>query len=1483
MRERRTQRPTTRAAMAPACGGVIRRAALSLPSFLLAWLCAAAPVPAATGGTGAGVRLDLQDMLERRARSERGELLRVSPSLSVRRATPPHQDTIREEIHYSPDLQTVFTLEGPGFLPEEPEYYLYEGAYYVYDPRPFRDPSLEIHALPREVHQERMLRQARAELFAQARRRGLQARGRGDDAPGIEMTIARSLPGPLSAIVGNRETTIKVTGRESISFAGESRRVSPFIRQEQGRGQSLFPRLDMQQDLQVKLEGTIGGKVHLAVDHNSNAFGFDANRINIWYEGFEDDIIQRIDLGGTNLSLPGSGLVSFSGGSQGLFGVKTQMRLGGLDLTVVASKEETEAATRTLTPSGGSSAATPLAENAYARDRFFFYERPDTSDIALYNSYGLHPDDLIDQIGTSKFFVFIDDQEPSTLQDRNYRGYAVANLQAGSDTTSMNQTFDTAADEERWPPVPGGGGLGSEDYTPGRWRRLDENEVGFVFFEDLDRLVLGFHLRNGPLDQDDVLAISFDDADGQTVGSIEEGATPTVRLRLIRHPDQDQEFEKYPTSVHMMRHVYVLPATSLSRLELSIESLASGDQNRDVPDNLPNSTYLHMFGLDELDEANRPVPDGLFDESRTNLWDPQQGFLFLPGLRPFGPPPEIVSLRLRRAGVDSADAYDPATRDSLFGEVETVRRTMYTLAADDPTIPKNRYQILVRISGAETQITLPQDIIEGSDQVRLDGRLLQRGVDYDIEPYAGGKITLKGDVLNEMSPSSRIEVSYQYRPLIGSGQATLLGASGTYKLGNRGRIASVWLFESRRGFSRRPRLGEEPTRTLLGDMNANLRFQPGWMTRLVDALPFTNTRAASGINFTAEVAVSVPNPNTKNTAFVDDLESAEDSDQVSVSRNNWFWASIPDGVPASNPDASADPDTIYRVPLAWYNPFGEVKRGHLNPLLDETEADDGITVLELGFNRDQAKALVDSIEVDNTRLWSGIMTSFAGNGLDLTQTKTIEFWFNDEIAAAEQRRGRMHIDFGDISEDFIFFRNNPNRDLDTQERFNREAESESEFLAQSDDLGWNGVADDCDGFQEGEGPPFPPPGSDCHLPSKFNPTLRQHAWANGTEENNEYDTEDINGNGRWDTTNRYFRFTMELDDPTWVDIDVPSRYGDDPTIDPDLKLGFDGWRKYRIDFDRIRDQLEVITDAGQSPPSLRQIRYLRIWFDDPEAPSTGTQVWDHDIQIHDFKLTGNQWLHLGVFAIDSTQVAPAPGESFSVSVINNKDDPEYTIPPDAEELDAEGVQAREQSLRLDFTSLQPGHEVVVQKTIPSGRGQDYTQYKRLNFFVHYPVSTMSDTVEVFFRVGTDSLNYYEIARTLPGKGDWLETIIDLADITNLKFPEDVPGAEVKTLRRGAQSIIQVTATVPDVGDPTVPLQVTRRGEPSLKSVTRLFVGVRHPHPAPVVQPPAGGVGGSKRQRLARRPWRGRSPESSGSTTCASRTSTATWAWRISTR
>ena len=135
-------------------------------------------------------------------------------------------------------------------------------------------------------------------------------------------------------------------------------------------------------------------------------------------------------------------------------------------------------------------------------------------------------------------------------------------------------------------------------------------------------------------------------------------------------------------------------------------------------------------------------------------------------------------------------------------------------------------------------------------------------------------------------------MDYSYAPLFAQAGKTLLGSA--FRLEGRDRsLGGAFLYESKGAQDLRPRLGEEPSRTLITDLNTEWRFKPGFLTRFVDALPGVRTTTPSEFNVQAEVGASFPNPNTRNEVYIDDMEGVRDAVSLSLSPRSWKYASVP--------------------------------------------------------------------------------------------------------------------------------------------------------------------------------------------------------------------------------------------------------------------------------------------------------------------------------------------------------------------------------------------------------------------------------------------------------------------------------------------------------------------------------------------------------------------------------------------------------------
>src|SRR5262245_44325170 len=192
---------------------------------------------------------------------------------------------------------------------------------------------------------------------------------------GISLPIPVHLPSKLTSILGPGGPALNVSGSESIRLSGTSNWTNQQLGVV-GQRQSLFPSLDMQQDLDIRLEGQLSDRVKVNLLQNSANQVPLANRIAINYRGDEDDFVQALDLGNTSLSLPGTQYVSYSGKNEGLFGIKFASRVGALDFTGLASKQEGRSERAVYQGGTAVSRPPPFSDLDWVKGQYFFLYDP---------------------------------------------------------------------------------------------------------------------------------------------------------------------------------------------------------------------------------------------------------------------------------------------------------------------------------------------------------------------------------------------------------------------------------------------------------------------------------------------------------------------------------------------------------------------------------------------------------------------------------------------------------------------------------------------------------------------------------------------------------------------------------------------------------------------------------------------------------------------------------------------------------------------------------------------------------------------------------------------------------------------------------------------------------------------------------------------------------------------------------------------------
>ncbi len=673
----------------------------------------------------------------------------------------------------------------------------------------------------------------------------------------------------------------------------------------------------------------------------------------------------------------------------------------------------------------------------------------------------------------------------------------------------------------------------------------------------------------------------------------------------------------------------------------------------------------------------------------------------------------------------------------------------------DPLPTQSLYFIETSYRAASTTYSLGQlGIIPGSETVTLTvagvTRTLVRDQDYTII-YEVGVLTLMGEAAEDaQDPNSSLRVTFEYMPLFASQTKTLVGTRAVYGIGADSWVGATAMFENASTPGERPRVGEESTRTLVTDVDMHLEAKPEFLTDLANLVPGINTEARSRAVLSGEVAMSFPNPNVDGEAYIDDMEGTESSLPMGQSRPAWHRPSIPH---------LASPYLFPPGELRWYNTYRRWRLGDIVPGVSGDRAEDWEnSVLELYFEPEEG----------NPASWGGIMRCIDKYGLDLSKKTHLRLYVRATGSALD---GNLWLDLGErIDEDSYWLERvagelvlRSNGTLDTED-VNRDG-----ILANDEDTGLDNLFDD----REDPGSSEPDPNMDNYEYSNSLPPSERYLKVNGTQGNNALDTEDLNSNGSLDRSNSFFRIRIPLDDPEYV-VSGPNA---------------DGWMLVEVPL--TDTSLVSVPGFVTGTPTWEKVSYARLWVDGMTTADT--------IQVYDFAVVGNRWESRGVELSDSVGVPVTETEQFNVSTVNNRENPAYASdpPPGVDPGEDEYGEPRlEQALSLQAVDMAAGHRGRAVQSFY--REEDYTAYSEMRFLVHGDGS--GSGAELFYRLGRDSLNYYQVS--VPLSRGWQVVSVDLSDLVDLK--REMQEAGLDRIESGDLAV---------------------RGSPNLAAVMQLTLGV----------------------------------------------------------
>ncbi len=899
------------------------------------------------------------------------------------------------------------------------------------------------------------------------------AKAEGRDADGgliPQITVNSEL---FERIFGSNTIDIRPQGYAELRFSGRIQRIDNPIIPERNRNTFTF---DFDQRIQMNVTGSVGEKLKLTTNYDTEAtFAFE-NQVKVEFSGDEDDIVKKFELG--NVSLPlNSSLIN---GAQSLFGVKGQFQFGKLTLTGVFSEQRSQSSSVNI-QGGATTTEFEIWGDQYEQNRHYF--------LAHYfrNNYERFLRDaplITSPVQITKVEVWVTNNRQNTQDTRNIialadlgesqnSAYRVnrptgPNIFPGGNTSQfpdnrsnqlnpddLQNTYPGVRDITQVVQTLNSNGFEeATEYTElANARKLNPSEYEF-------NPQLGYLSLSTPLNQDEVLAVAFQyTAGGRTyqVGEFStDGVAPPNNLvvKMLKSTILDVRIPMWDL---MMKNVYSLGAFQVGAENFRLQVLYRNDETGTpipfLPEtNLRDQLLLRVMELDKLNQNNDPQPDGFFDFIPGITIRPQNGRVIFPVLEPFG------------SNLERKLATDEMREEYVFNELYDS-----TLFVAQNETRLNKYLIKGEFSSSSSsEIQLNAfNIPQGSVSVTAGGTRLVEGADYKVDYNLGRVSILNEGILNSGVP---IRVDFENNALFNFQTRTFAGINADYRFNENANLGATLVHLNERPLTQKVNLGDEPISNTIVGLNGSFTKDAPYLTRFVDNIPFIDTKEKSNILVQGEVARIIPGTpdgieiNGEATTFLDDFESSQTTIDIR-NPNAWRLASTPAGQPDLFPETDLNSIAygFNRARLAWYtidplfhrneartpdniadNPelqsTNDVRQVTLTEVFPNLDADPSqprnIPTLDLAFYPDErgpynydveATAVSAGIEEsgalrDPQSRWGGIMRDVTSTNFEQQNIEFIQIWMLNPFYGnpdAPSDGGDLYINLGSVSEDIL--------------------------------------------------------------------------------------------------------------------------------------------------------------------------------------------------------------------------------------------------------------------------------------------------------------------------------------------------------------------------------------------------------------------------------------------------------------------------------
>ena len=891
----------------------------------------------------------------------------------------------------------------------------------------------------------------------------------------------------LNRIFGDGGVDIQPSGSATLTLGGNFNTIRnpQFSKRQQRNGNFIFD-----QKIQLNVMGNIGNKVKLGIRYDTDAtFEFD-NQTNLGWSGKEDDILKEVSVG--NVSLPlNSSLIN---AGQTLFGLKTRMQFGRLSVAAIFTQQKGQT-TETEVTGGAQLTEFKIQGDNYDQNRHYFlsqffrdqYETalkdlPIVNSSVVINRVEVWVTNRNADVATPRdvlAFMDLGEDDPYNTQldaglARDVPAYNDNNRLWGSiSNNSAIRNKSTAIDQLGT--LFGGRLEQGLDYDILNYaRQLNETEF------TVNRR-LGYVSLNTALNNDEILAVAFEYSyNGQVfqVGEFSRDVPPdnqnVLFLKMLKGPIIRT---RIPIWDLMMKNVYNLNTYNLSTQDFKLNVIYADDTSgadynflpvNDIPVFADGNPLLRVLGLDRVNRQQEAKPDGVFDALEDITIQSQQARIIFPVLEPFGD-------FMRKQFGTREDLADYYAYDALYDSTKW-------LAQQD--VKHNKFFLQGSFKGSSSsQIPVGGfNLRPGSVKVFANGRQLTEGTDFTVD-YGLGMVNIINQGL--LQSGAVIKVSTESQALFNIQQKTLVGTRLDYKVNDKLLIGGTVMHMYERPLVTKTNINEEPLLNTIFGLDLTYNTKSRWLTRMIDKLPFLETKEVSSITINGEYAKIIPHNfrsqgRQRGVSNLDDFENAEVTNDLKMF-TNWTMASVP------QKQDDLFPEVTFTDKRRWLQNHGRLAYYTIDPLFYQealmpanVKSDPTIlsnhymlqvdqrfvfpakqfpagtpTILptldlffdptqrgQYNFNNNPGDLTLDGKLANPKNSWAGIMRRIETNDFEAANIDYIEIWMLDPFIydpAGRENSGELFINLGNISEDIL-----PDRRKSFENGFDKEGQGNNQ-------------------------------------------------------------------------------------------------------------------------------------------------------------------------------------------------------------------------------------------------------------------------------------------------------------------------------------------------------------------------------------------------------------------------------------------------------